>query len=384
MKNYILFSILFAVFSILLLTGFQCASQEMTTAKLAMQQSDWKGAEKWLSTEVQKNPANAEAWVLLSKCRLQFEDYKGALEALNNVPTGSTEYAKEVPFTKQVIWQNAIKQGVACYNKSITGAKDNSLTKDSTNAYMNKAIEYYKIALQANKDSLHGYQNLAAAYLQQGNLDDGIAALKDGLKVRPNIQMYTMIINAYITKAQSANAKGDKAAAADNYNNAITMMQEARKLEPDNDELLTRMIDVYIGAGRPNEAKPYIEEALKKDPTNKLYEYNLGVIMSQNDDGLPEAITHFENALKIDPKYDAGLQNVGIAYLRLGAKLKEKEDKGFLDKFKKAVGYFESLRDLKPEDANVYEMLASAYINANMVKEGKAAYEKAQSLKNKK
>ena len=375
MKNYILFSILFAVYSILLLTGFQCASQEMTSAKLYMNQSDWGNSIKWLTMEVEKNPTNMEAWWRLGFCQLQKENIQGALEAFNHVPADNAEFGANIKQAKQSLWGKSVNQGVALFKKSMDGPKD------SSKSYLEQAVNAYKIALEVNKDSLLTYQNLSAAYLQLGKLDDGITILKQGLALKPTVQMYSTLINTYITKAQDAEAKVDKQAASDNYNNAIKTMQDARKLEPDNAELLSKMIDLYIRAGRANEAKPFMEEALAKDPSNKLYEYNLGVILMQNDEGLPEAITHFDKALKLDPKYEAGLQNIGIAYLRLGAKLKEKEDKNFAEKFKKAVGYFESLRDLKPEDANVYELLASAYINANMVKEGKAAYDKAQSLK---
>lgn len=49
------------------LTGFECASTEMTTAKVAINAKDYKKAEESLKREVTARPQNSEAWILLAK-----------------------------------------------------------------------------------------------------------------------------------------------------------------------------------------------------------------------------------------------------------------------------------------------------------------------------
>jgi len=109
-------------------------------------------------------------------------------------------------------------------------------------------------------------------------------------------------------------------------------------------------------------------------------------------DSLNEAITYFENALKVDPNYEVALQNIGVTYMRVGDKMKQAAqstdmkkniDKSYVEKFKKASEYFKQLSDVKPNDANAFDLLASAYANSNMVKEAKEALEKADSLRKK-
>jgi len=387
MKKYTIFAIL-ALFltSIFIFTGFQCSSQEMTSAKLYIQRSEWASAEKSLIQEVAKNPQNAEAWYLLGTTRMQLINYMGAIEAFDNSLKNSNEFAEKIAQAKKYIWGQSLNAGVNYFNKSI------SASADSAALLRKQAIEYYNTALYVNPDSVITYQNLAVAQHANGNYDDEINTLKEGLKHKQTSTLYTSLINAYLTKAQNAEAAGDKQVANQNYDEAIKAIIDARKIAPEDNDLLATMIDIHIRIGKANEAKPYIREAVAADPNNKVYQYNLGVLLMQTD-SLEEAIKHFEAALKTDPNYDVALQNIGVAYMRIGDKMKQEAqqnqdlkkevDKSYIDKFKKAVSYFEHLVEIKKEDANVWDLMASAYANANMLKEAKEALEKADSLRKK-
>ncbi len=385
MKNYTILAILVFVLSIILFTGFQCASQEMTSAKLYIQRSDWESAEKWLAQEVEKNPTNAEAWWLLGNARMQRANYTGSIEAYDASLKSSNEFAEKIGQAKKYIWSQALNQGVGLYNKSINASPD------SATMLLKQAVESYKLAVTVNPDSVVTYQNLAVAYHALGNTDDEIVTIKEALKRRESSSLHISLINVYLQRAQDEEAKSNKAGTTENYNTAIDAIIAARKYDPENSELLATMIDIYVRVGRANEAKPYIREAIIKDPTNKVFQYDLGVLLMQTD-SLNEAITHFENALKVDPNYEVALQNIGVTYMRVGDKMKQAAqssdmkkniDKSYVEKFKKASEYFKQLSEVKPDDANAFDLLASAYANSNMVKEAKEALEKADSLRKK-
>jgi tetratricopeptide (TPR) repeat protein len=242
-----------------------------------------------------------------------------------------------------------------------------------------------------NPDSAVTYQNLAYAYHADGRYDEEITALKDAVKKKPTSEVYTLVINAYLQKGQLAEERGNKAEAAENFNLAIGAIDEARKTDPSNEELLKTMIDLYLRVNRADEAKPHIYEALAKDPNNKIYQYDLGVLLMKTD-SLHEAIPHFEAVLKIDPKYDNALQNLAITYMKLGDMArkatqgtdpKKSADKTFIEHFKKAATYFERLTEVKPDNADIWESLGSAYANANMGKQAQAALLKADALRKK-
>src|SRR5690606_28319627 len=48
-------------------TGFECASTEMATAKVALKRKDFQKAEESLKREVAARPGNGEAWDLLGE-----------------------------------------------------------------------------------------------------------------------------------------------------------------------------------------------------------------------------------------------------------------------------------------------------------------------------
>ena len=69
MKHYIkLIAIL--IIATIALQGFQCASREMTTAKVAIKSGEIDKAIENLNKEIEKNPKNGEAYILLAELNL--------------------------------------------------------------------------------------------------------------------------------------------------------------------------------------------------------------------------------------------------------------------------------------------------------------------------
>src|ERR1043166_128455 len=130
---------------------------------------------------------------------------------------------------------------------------------------------------------------------------------------------------------------------------------------------------------------PLIKEAVDKDPKNKVYQNDLGLLLLDQGN-MEEAISHFDAAVAADSSYDQALRNGSVAYTKLGAEMKEEAeakskgkgetDKSYIPKFKKAVILLEKLVSLKPDNADFLEALASAYGNAGMFKQAEAAIKK--------
>ncbi len=391
MKQLPLIALLVIVVISLTLTGFQCGSTEMTSAKLYIQRSDWKTAETALAKEVGKNPTNAEAWYLLGFVRLQLKEYKDALDALNSSLQAGPEFASKVKDAKHYGWQQTLNDGVSKYNSSIP----DSIPKDTKMTLRQQAVDSYSLSAGFEPDSDVTFHRMAIAQMAEGNLDDEIASLKKALNLKKNPEYFRLVILAYTQKGEESESKGNKQDATANYTNAITELIEARKLDPNNEDLLRSMIDLYIRVGKAEDAKPAMREALTKDPTNKVYLYNLGVLL-MNSDSLKESIQNYDAALTIDDKYEEALRNRAVAYMKIGQKLKDavdasadakdkdKEvDKSYIQDFKEAAKSLERLTEIKPDDAPLWDALATAYGNAGMYKEAKKAIEKADALKKK-
>jgi tetratricopeptide (TPR) repeat protein len=384
MKKYLLLTALTILCSSIAFMGFQCGSAETTSAKLYIQRKDFASAEKSLIKEVEKNPSNAEAWYMLGDVRRELGDIKGMMAAFDASLKINNEFQKRISDAKLNIWGTRINLGVGKYNAS------KSVSGDSAKMFLTSAVSAYNDALMVNPDSAITYQNLAVAHIALGNTDSSIVYLKASLTRKSDPQFWTFLINAYVTKAEEAKTAGNKAESDKYFNEAISALTEARKSDPANVELLATLINVHIEAGRATEAMPYIKEAVEKDPTNKVFQNDLGLLLLQTND-LPGAIEHFDAAIAVDPAYTDALRNGSVALMRMGQKEKDAAmtkrdpktgnvDKSYQKYFNKAAGYLEKYLAIKPDDANVWQALATAYGGADNTKKAAEALKKADAL----
>lgn len=98
---------------------------------------------------------------------------------------------------------------------------------------------------------------------------------------------------------------------------AIEAVQEARKANPDDLNLILTEANIYIELDEKEKFKDLINQAIEKDPTNANLYFNLGVV--NNDLGDTDAARSFyEKAIELDSNFEA-------AYLNLVALILEGE-----------------------------------------------------------
>lgn len=93
---------------------------------------------------------------------------------------------------------------------------------------------------------------------------------------------------------------------------AIPHLEAALKLRPDFPEALNNLGDDLRRIGRPQEAVPPFERALKLRPDFAEAHNNLGIAFAMLDRPA-EALKEFETALKLKPKYPQARFNLGLA-----------------------------------------------------------------------
>lgn len=384
-------SLLIVIISLMIisftLTGFQCGSPALTSAKLYIKNADWANAEKSLLAEVEKNPSNAEAWYYLGDVRRQTGNFEGMVSAFDKSTAASNEFAKVISDTKMSIWGNSINGAVNMYNKSINASKD------SASGLRQNAISLYKRAILVVPDSALPYRNLAIAYRLEGDYDNEIASLKKSLTLKKDFDVSVDLIDAYKRKARAAKDANNTSEANINYSNAIDVLIEAEKNDPNNQAILGEIINTYIEAERAKDALPFLRKAVEKDPKNKIFQNNLGLLLMQTEE-FEEATQCFEAAIAIDDTYEDGLWNGTVAYLKYGEKMKKaaeaaadpknKEksiDKSYLEKFKSATKLALKLTAVKKDEPKYWDGLATAYANAGMGKDAQKAFEQADALR---
>ncbi len=102
--------------------------------------------------------------------------------------------------------------------------------------------------------------------------------------------------------------------------------------------------------GRMPEAIAHFDQALRLEPDYAEAHYNLGVALAQTG-RIPEAIGHYEQALRIWPDYAEAHYNLGIALGQTG-------------RIPEAIGHYEQALRIKPDFAKAHNNLGNALMRS--------------------
>ncbi|MFC2131480.1 tetratricopeptide repeat protein [Bacteroidota bacterium] len=187
MRRYIVL-IVFLIIGTVLFQGFQCASPEMTTARIAFQKQDYTKAEEFFSKELQKRSKNGEAVFLLAQVKLKLKKTKEAARLINEAEKLGLEpnFQMQVPMVKMSIWVDAFNKGITKFNQYFT-------TQEKP--LLDSAIHDFDIALMVRPNNAEFYRLKGRAYEELGNEEKVIELYK----------IYTEKLNNEISYAKSSN-----------------------------------------------------------------------------------------------------------------------------------------------------------------------------------
>ncbi|TDP60854.1 tetratricopeptide repeat protein [Flavobacterium dankookense] len=168
---------------------------------------------------------------------------------------------------------------------------------------------------------------------------------------------------------------------------AISAVQEARKVNPDDESLLMTEMDLYLKMNDFDTYTKLVNEALAKNPNNADLVFNLGVVAG-NANKLDEAEKHYKKAIEINPNYFNAYLNYSELKLRADEKFVEEMNKlGTSEKdnkrytflksereknFKSILPYLEKAYDLEPTNDAAKKTLLSVYNALEMTDKYKA------------
>lgn len=146
---------------------------------------------------------------------------------------------------------------------------------------------------------------------------------------------------------------------------------------PEDERLLTELINYYLQNQQNEEATAYLNQAIEKDPDNPTYYYARGVLADQ-EQNYEKAIDDYKKALERDPDYFDALYNLGVIYYNQAIEqmnvandetdhAKFQAEKAKADSlFKTSLPYMEKAHEAKPEDISVLESLKGLYYRFEM------------------
>jgi len=387
MKNSKLF-ILGMLFIGIMFLGFQCASTELTSAKLYIQQKNWDKALETLQADVAKNPQSDEGYYLMGTVYSELEKTDEMIDAFDKSIAISDKYEKSIKEYRTFQWANNFNRGVSLFQR---GTK--TTDKDSSTMYYDLAIEAYQRAIILEPDSGETYRNLAFAYLTTGKAEESIEPLKTLIDLEQAEEGYQYLGEVYYTLGanmmsdyQNTKDVADSVKAMQYLENSITTLNDGLEKYPENSEMQVALTSSYIAADKIDVAIISAEKLVEKDPLNKAYRYNYGVLLL-NVQEYAKAETQLLKAIEIDPDYENAIYNIGVTYVKWGTAMnKEAEKQGVISedykkKYEAALPYLEKVVEVDPTNVAIWELLGKVYSVLGMNDDASNAFKKADELR---
>ena len=145
----------------------------------------------------------------------------------------------------------------------------------------------------------------AQALLKAGKAAEANALLEAGVAKQPdNREFLVGLADLYADQKRT--------------DDAVRLLQQARKAFGDDEALTMRMANVYEAAGRLDDAEKELRRLMADDPLNADAMNSLGYMFADRGLRLPEAVELAQRAVKIEPGNPAYLDTLGWALFKQG------------------------------------------------------------------
>ncbi len=209
--------------------------------------------------------------------------------------------------------------------------------------------------------------NAGLAAFNKQDYDKAIEYYKEAAKYGYNgARTYSLISSAYKQKGDTLGS--------------LNILKEGFEKYPENQDILTNMIQVYLDLEKTDEAMKYLDMAIERDPDNATFLFAQGTLYEKVEN-IDKAIESYKKAIEADPDFFNAYYNLGAVYYNEGVQQIEvansipsseneryQEELAKADKwFKKALPYMEKCHELKPDDNMSMESLKNLYYRLKMM-----------------
>jgi tetratricopeptide (TPR) repeat protein len=247
-----------------------------------------------------------------------------------------------------------------------------------------KAEKEFELETKQNPANEEAWFYLAMSRIQLNKVDQAEVAIKEYRKIGKKtfddelVKMWgTKYDQGYNAVEKAKQSASDTALQFKLYREAINDFKAAFILQPDS-VFVQKNIEVINNRIATIKVKPLIDKGADLIKDNKY----------------DEAISYFKQAENVglekdNPAYDIINYNMGLAYLKWGEEIREKnkdtnpDDKSYLEKYKEALPYLEELTGSKDKSMELssWELLVQVYGNLNMTEKALDAIKKRDELK---
>lgn len=345
---------------LVLLVG--CVSEELTSARLYIQQENWEKAEDYLNRAMQVEPENPEVPYLMGdQIYARNNEWKKMNEMFNkalslgpdktiSVGNMSGTVADMVNVAREQHWVTIYNQGVQFFNDA------RKVNNSGDSPELQNAIKAFRTATEVSPDNGQAYGILANCLLASGDLDGALDAVSQGSAKDPsNFDINMTAGNIY------SNA-GDKESALIYYKKAVN-------IDPKDSKARRQLAQTYYDVGEKEMSLDTYEMAIASETDINvkadLY-YNLGVLNMQLGD-YQAAEDNFSMAYDYNPDDIDALR--GIAQTFESA-----------EEWTRAEYYYRRLLDLEPDNPQHYRAMARVLLRQGDAEKAQEYFDRSKEM----
>jgi len=347
------------LFSLMLVLFIGCASEELTSAKLYIQQQDWDNAETYLVKALSVEPENPEIPFLLGD-----EIYGRKMEwgKMNEMfdkalSLGADKVIKQGGKVSDYVAQSREKHWVTIYNKGISYFNEfrkSGEGKDSP--ILQDAIASFTTATEVNPNNGQAYGILSNCLYASDDLESALDVITKGAAIDP--ENFDLNMTA-----------GKLYGIADDNESALIYYKRAVVIDPTNSLARRQLAQTYYDVGDKEMSLATYEDAISKETDNLLKAdlyYNLGVLYMQLGD-FQQAEDNFSLAYDYNPDDIDALR--GIAQTFENA-----------EKWSRSEYFYRKLIEIEPENPQHYRAMARVLLRQGDTDRAQEYFDKSKEL----
>jgi tetratricopeptide (TPR) repeat protein len=258
---------------------------------------------------------------------------------------GSTKPVSTPPATTQKPDRSA-----AYYHFGLAHMYEDMATNYGRPEYATRAIEEYKLALDADPSSKYLNSGLAELYLRTGRVRDAVLAAQDILKTEPdNLDAHKLLGRVYLQSLGNVQNGGPSEKVLQ-----LAIAEYSKIVQLQGNDIESRLLlgQLYTLAHDTPHAEEQFRAAQHIDPNSEDVVLNLARLYSDSGD-----MTHAIQVLSAVPEDDRTAKMdyaLGMSYDQL------KDNKNAIDAYSKAF-------DMEPDNLDAERGLAQALLNDNQL-----------------
>jgi len=354
-----------------------CVSEELTSARLYIQQKNWVKAEEFLLKAMEVEPENPEVYYSLGEhiyakkkdwgnmnkmfdMALEIDSnriilqertvqeyveqarYEHWRKEYNKGVNTFQKYQKKLEVVRAELLQLKLEaaktpeENEELYNRLKTEQNKLKEKEKSLKKYVRRSIKNFEIAVQIYPEKIENYLNLSTCYYENGDSEKSINAAKKGADINPE----NFMVN--LTAGQKLNNNEDK-------RGALPYLKKAVELDSQSSVAIQLLAQIYYDLGQQKEAVETYKIAIEKESDKKvkadLY-FNLGVIYNQMG-SFDDAELAFDEAYYLNDQDFEAVMGMARAFEGLGDKYKDGTDGVEKDLSKAARWYKKAEKKIK-------------------------------------